>query len=71
MSEIANWKHRIKTDVIDPMDKVKSDESLIKLEIEGEGIDYAKLKQAVKAELEAKADKLRRDAETLLEYLDA
>lgn len=71
ISNLANWKHRIKTDVLDPTDKIKLDESALTLEIEAEGIDYVKLKKAVKAEIDGKADKLRRDAETLLEYLGA
>ncbi len=68
---LASWKHRIKTDVIDPTDKIKLDEGTLKLEVEAEGLDYSKLKQAVKAEMDARTDKVRKDAETLLEYLDA
>lgn len=71
VNEIANWKRRILTDVLAPAEKLKLDESALKLEVEAEGLNYSKLKKAVQAEEKLRSTQLRQDCETILEYLDA
>ena len=71
MNEITQWKHRIKTDVLDPIDKIKLDEKELKAEAERAGVDYGRLKKTVQFEQSLQAERLRVECETILEYLDA
>lgn len=71
MSDIAHWKHRIKRDIVDPAERLKQDERMLKLEVAAAGLSYTQLKRAVMAEKNAEQDKLRGECQLTLDYLDA
>lgn len=66
---IEDLKRRIKKEVLEPMDTIKLDESMLKNEAEEAGFDYSAAKKVANAELEAKEGLLRTKLQTVIDYI--
>jgi hypothetical protein len=67
---IETLKQAITSEVIEPMEAIKEAEKALKDNAAGEGLEYAELKKAAKAEHDGKEGAERAKAQILIEYLD-